>query len=369
MALPAKRRGGRLLIQLALLTLPALAAATLLWLTAIAVYRAATETRLMSTAQSLAAAVDTEFAVYETAMLTLAASSAAPDGAAFARHAERLGAGIRGWFVLTEPLDEPRAVEGGAIVVDRQILNTRAPDPLAGSEFTVSPSAASMLMEAYRNAAADPRFVALDLFTGPVEGSSVMTYMLPLQPASNGVRRFLFYATSAAGFRRILTSLDVGPQGFTAIADGGFRLVAHSDPTVPVGAQVPAWVPAAVAGRIVQVLLALLANAREAIVTQPPDDRPRRIEISGRPAPNGDLPVYKLTVRGTSGGVLPPPEPRPFEPFNTTHTPDMNASIGLDVAQTMLEGCGARMSARKVGSGLEFEVLLQLAPGEQMQAD
>lgn len=243
------------LVHAAVLVLPAILAGGVVAIIAVDAYREAAETRLLSSAQAIAAAVDNEFAVHEVALRTLAALGDLDDAAskaALARHAERLARDVGGWFVVTESLEAPRPAGQGNVVVDRQIINTRADDPLVDREHAVDAEAAAMLREAYDAAGDDRAFKVLDLFTGPVAGTFVAVAMLPLDSDRSGndtdPEYFLFYVWRAATFDAILRKSATSATGFTAISDGRFRIVAHSEPSVPTGVPVPDWVPSVVEG-------------------------------------------------------------------------------------------------------------------------
>lgn len=108
-----------------------------------------------------------------------------------------------------------------------------------------------------------------------------------------------------------------------------------------------------------QVLLNLLINAKDALVTGEQDER--RVWIAAGAAEGG----IALTVRDNGPGVPEPLGNRIFEPFVTTKRARGGTGLGLSISKSIIEGYGGTLTLQSLsGQGATFRVWLPLAPAE-----
>ena len=112
------------------------------------------------------------------------------------------------------------------------------------------------------------------------------------------------------------------------------------------------------AGRLIQVVLNLLANAHDAILAERPDGR---IQIQVKPAP--DAGEVQVDVHDDGPGVGPGFLDRIFEPFFTTKAG--GTGYGLYLAAEILRDHGGRLAAcNPDGGGACLSIHLPVAPPE-----
>jgi C4-dicarboxylate-specific signal transduction histidine kinase len=100
-----------------------------------------------------------------------------------------------------------------------------------------------------------------------------------------------------------------------------------------------------------QVLMNILANARNALVERNVDD-PR---ISLRTFAEEDKSV--VTVTDNAGGIAKELMHRLFDPYVTSNGQDRGKGIGLFMSKTIIEkNMGGRLTARNTGNGAEFRI-------------
>lgn len=100
-----------------------------------------------------------------------------------------------------------------------------------------------------------------------------------------------------------------------------------------------------------QVLINILANARDAFVGQNRDDN----RISIRTRAEGGRSV--VTISDNAGGIADEIIDRLFDPYVTTKTSDKGSGIGLFMSRTIIErSMGGRLSVRNIDSGAEFRI-------------
>ncbi|GFO56842.1 hypothetical protein GMSM_38490 [Geomonas sp. Red276] len=142
---------------------------------------------------------------------------------------------------------------------------------------------------------------------------------------------------------RVLESLEKT----VAILDGSFRshnieitLATEGDPVVE-----------GFPTEFVQVLLNILINARDALVSRKPP-APR---IAVRMCAEDGKTV--VTVADNAGGVPEAIIDRIFDPYFTTKGPEQGTGIGLFMCKTIVEkNMGGRLSVRNTGEGAEFRI-------------
>jgi PAS domain S-box-containing protein len=121
-------------------------------------------------------------------------------------------------------------------------------------------------------------------------------------------------------------------------------------------------------GRLSQVLLNLVVNARDAM----PDGGTISVETSSvalddGPAPSkvGTTPGRHalLSVTDTGTGMTDEVRARLFEPFFTTKPKGKGTGLGLATCETIVHQCGGRIVVRsELGRGSTFEVMLPTVP-------
>lgn len=105
-----------------------------------------------------------------------------------------------------------------------------------------------------------------------------------------------------------------------------------------------------------QVLLNLVSNAHDALISQPAPLR-RCICIRARLVGAG---MVRLSVSDTGGGIPSSVLPRLFSPFLTTKAADHGTGLGLWISRALVSGMGGAICARNEAGGAVFEVTLPL---------
>jgi C4-dicarboxylate-specific signal transduction histidine kinase len=119
----------------------------------------------------------------------------------------------------------------------------------------------------------------------------------------------------------------------------------------------------AVIGEVVaieQVLINLLANARDVMEALPPGAA-RRVTIAAMQEHGPEGALVRVSVADTGGGIPPALLGRLFEPFVTTKAPERGTGLGLAICQTLAQGMGGRIEARNGPQGALFTLTLQAA--------
>lgn len=101
-----------------------------------------------------------------------------------------------------------------------------------------------------------------------------------------------------------------------------------------------------------QVLLNLLANARDALVAG--DAADKRIVVEVAPAPAAVV----ISVRDNGGGVPVALKDRIFEPFFTTKEAGQGTGLGLSISYGIVKEFGGTLTVDNVGDGAAFAVTL-----------
>ncbi|WP_139226098.1 ATP-binding protein [Falsiroseomonas stagni] len=107
-----------------------------------------------------------------------------------------------------------------------------------------------------------------------------------------------------------------------------------------------------------QVLVNLLANARDAMQSLPPDDT-RLVTLKAETLPEGRV---LITVSDTGGGIPPQVMARLFEPFVTTKGLERGTGLGLSICQGLIRRMGGTITATNEGPGAVFRISLPAAP-------
>ncbi len=111
-------------------------------------------------------------------------------------------------------------------------------------------------------------------------------------------------------------------------------------------------------GQLEQILINLVANARDAVGTS------GTIRIHVAEAERDGIGWARLTVSDTGMGMSPDVAERVFEPFFTTKTVGKGTGLGLSTVHGIVTQNGGRISVEsRPGSGTEFEILWPLDGG------
>ncbi len=114
-----------------------------------------------------------------------------------------------------------------------------------------------------------------------------------------------------------------------------------------------------------RVLLALLANAREAVCERyPAGDPGKLIRLSASVFEEGGARWVRMTVEDRGPGLAAAARERMFEPFFTTRDPATHTGLGLSTARGAAEALGGRLGAEAAagGGGTRFHFDLPAAP-------
>lgn len=120
-----------------------------------------------------------------------------------------------------------------------------------------------------------------------------------------------------------------------------------------------------------QVLLNLLANARDAIEARfaqlgEPHHRPRAIIV--KVASSEAKKLVRISVRDTGGGIPDPLMERIFEPFVTTKEKGKGTGLGLSISRGIVARMGGGIEARNLSGGAQFTITLPSAVTGQLPA-
>ena len=107
-----------------------------------------------------------------------------------------------------------------------------------------------------------------------------------------------------------------------------------------------------------QVLINLLVNARDALLSKREADRPFKPWISVHA--ERDENAVRLWVQDNGGGIDPRLLERIFEPFFTTKPVGVGTGLGLSVSYGIIANMGGRLSAGNTADGARFCVELPL---------
>jgi CheY-like chemotaxis protein len=127
--------------------------------------------------------------------------------------------------------------------------------------------------------------------------------------------------------------------------------------------------PAVIADRsaMEQVLLNLVVNAEQALVSQPAGEHPRRLRIRTGVSTDGDR--VHLTVIDSGPGMEPAQVQRIFDPFYTTKEPGEGTGLGLSLVHRIVTELGGDIRVRaRPGSGASFLVRFPVAAGTELLA-
>jgi signal transduction histidine kinase len=140
---------------------------------------------------------------------------------------------------------------------------------------------------------------------------------------------------------------------------GGVRIENLIPPDLVVGCD---------ADRIVQVLVNLIRNARNALAERAGSTAEPRVFVDANRTLRDHRPWATITIRDNGPGIDPAVLPRLFEPFATTRLDARGTGLGLAVSEGIVREHGGILLARNITGpggiieGAEFEVMLPLDP-------
>jgi signal transduction histidine kinase len=110
------------------------------------------------------------------------------------------------------------------------------------------------------------------------------------------------------------------------------------------------------AGEFSQVILNLLSNAHDAILSRPKSDGVKRVYVSGQAL---DSEWLEIAVRDTGTGFPKVDAERAFEPFFTTKEPGKGTGLGLALCRRIIENMGGTITLGNWSNGAEIRVKLK----------
>lgn len=141
-------------------------------------------------------------------------------------------------------------------------------------------------------------------------------------------------------------------EGALALSGGGLRQ-GH----VVVENRLPADLPPVLGQQVAieQVLVNLLANARDAMAARPADARRLRLSASH------DAGQVVLEVADSGPGIPEPVLARLFEPFFTTKSAGHGTGLGLAICHAAMRGMGGSITAHNTPQGATFRLVFRRA--------
>lgn len=107
-----------------------------------------------------------------------------------------------------------------------------------------------------------------------------------------------------------------------------------------------------------QVLINLMVNARDALLSRREKDRDFEPWISVEA--ERDENIIRLAVQDNGGGIDPRLLERIFEPFFTTKPVGVGTGLGLSVSYGIVDQMGGQLSVGNVGEGARFQIELPI---------
>ncbi|EPN25275.1 sensory box histidine kinase, partial [Pseudomonas syringae pv. actinidiae ICMP 18804] len=107
-----------------------------------------------------------------------------------------------------------------------------------------------------------------------------------------------------------------------------------------------------------QVLINLMVNARDALLSRREKDREFEPWISVEA--ERDENIIRLVVQDNGGGIDPRLLERIFEPFFTTKPVGVGTGLGLSVSYGIVDQMGGQLSVSNVGEGARFRIELPI---------
>jgi signal transduction histidine kinase len=148
------------------------------------------------------------------------------------------------------------------------------------------------------------------------------------------------------------------PLDLRGVVDESIRLAAFSQTPCRVEQHLDAGLPPVRGSRpeLVQVLLNLLLNAKQAVAARPDG----MVRVRTRSAPG----EARVDVEDNGPGIPDALTERIFDPFFTTKDPDQGTGLGLSIAYDLVRDHGGRLEvAQSPLGGARFTLRLPAAPG------
>lgn len=112
-------------------------------------------------------------------------------------------------------------------------------------------------------------------------------------------------------------------------------------------------------GELLQVVLNLLNNAKDALISSNQTDK--KISVKVKATPNNVV----LCIIDNGGGIKDENLNKIFEPYFTTKHPSIGTGLGLYMSKQIIEGMGGRICAKNAKDGACFEIILKKFKGEK----
>ncbi|MCH5513273.1 PAS domain-containing sensor histidine kinase [Pseudomonas syringae] len=112
-----------------------------------------------------------------------------------------------------------------------------------------------------------------------------------------------------------------------------------------------------------QVLINLMVNARDALLSRREKDRDFEPWISVEA--QRDENIIRLAVQDNGGGIDPRLLERIFEPFFTTKPVGVGTGLGLSVSYGIVDQMGGQLSVANIGEGARFQIELPIFNADQ----
>lgn len=112
-----------------------------------------------------------------------------------------------------------------------------------------------------------------------------------------------------------------------------------------------------------QVLINLMVNARDALLSRREKDRDFEPWISVEA--ERDENIIRLAVQDNGGGIDPRLLERIFEPFFTTKPVGVGTGLGLSVSYGIVDQMGGQLSVANIGEGARFQIELPIFNADQ----
>lgn len=124
--------------------------------------------------------------------------------------------------------------------------------------------------------------------------------------------------------------------------------------------------------QLMQVIVNLIANARDAIIERSGTPMGRLRSVRGKIrlsiAADDIAREFRLEIADNGGGIPPEILGRIFDPFFTTKEVNKGTGLGLSISYGIVAGMGGHINARNVEDGAVFSVVLPLASAADVRA-